>query len=77
MDVLRGHLETQLLTPEQKQSELLFPAEDGGFRSECFLTKAFAAVAGAIGLKTEPVHKGCSEGCSNTSEGAPTKPAMN
>lgn len=51
MDVLRWHLDTQLITPEQRASELLFPSEDGGFRSECFLTKSFAAVGGLIGLK--------------------------
>lgn len=51
MDVLRWHIETQLHTPEQKASELLFPADDGTFRSENFLTKAFAAVGGLIGLK--------------------------
>jgi hypothetical protein len=31
MEVLRWHVDTQLTTPEQKASELLFPAEDGGF----------------------------------------------
>jgi len=51
MDVLRWHLETQLVTPEQKASELLFPDEDGGFRSECFLNKSFEAVRGLVGLK--------------------------
>jgi integrase len=51
MDVLRWHLETQLVTPEQQASELLFPAEDGGFRSECFLQKSFETVSGLIGLK--------------------------
>jgi len=51
MDVLRWHLDTQLGTPEQKASELLFPAEDGGFRSECFLQKSFEAVGGLIGLR--------------------------
>lgn len=51
IDVLRWHVDTQLATPEQKQSELLFPADEGGFRSECFLTKSFAAVGGLIGLK--------------------------
>jgi hypothetical protein len=50
MDVLRWHLDTQLTTPEQKASELLFPAEDGGFRSEAFLKKAFARTAHLIGL---------------------------
>ena len=51
MDVLRWHVATQLTTPEQKASELLFPAEDGGFRSVSFLKKAFATVAQLIGLK--------------------------
>lgn len=51
MDVLRWHAETQLHTPEQKASELLFPADDGTFRSENFLTKAFASVGGLMGLK--------------------------
>jgi integrase len=51
VDVLRWHLATQLSTPEQKASELLFPAEDGGFRSRSALKKPFVAVATAIGLK--------------------------
>jgi integrase len=51
MTVLRWHVDTQLITPEQKASELLFPADDGTFRSECFLTKSFEAVGGLIGLK--------------------------
>jgi integrase len=50
MDVLRWHVATQLTTPEQKASELLFPAEDGGFRSVSFLKKAFAAAGHLIGL---------------------------
>jgi hypothetical protein len=32
IDVLRWHIETQLTTPEQRDSELLFPAVNGGFR---------------------------------------------
>jgi integrase len=51
MDELKWHLETQLVTPEQQASELLFPAEGGGFRSECFLTKSFAKTRLLIGLK--------------------------
>jgi integrase len=51
MDVLRWHLDSQFVTPEQQASELLFPADNGSFRSECFLTKSFAAVGGLIGLK--------------------------
>jgi integrase len=50
MEVLRWHVAAQLTTPEQKASELLFPAEDGGFRSVSFLKKAFATVAHLIGL---------------------------
>jgi hypothetical protein len=51
MEVLRWHVATQLVTPEQKASELLFPAEDGGFRSVSFVKKAFATVGRLIGLK--------------------------
>jgi integrase len=50
IEVLRWHVDTQLTTPEQKASELLFPAEDGGFRSESFLKKAFVRVGQLIGL---------------------------
>lgn len=56
--VLRWHVNTQLKTPEQKASELLFPAEDGGYRSECFLTKSFAKVRRLIGLKKKITPKG-------------------
>jgi integrase len=51
VDIVRWHIDTQLSTPEQKASELLFPAEDGGFRSRSALKKPFVAVATAIGLK--------------------------
>jgi integrase len=50
MGVLQWHVDTQLETPEQKASELLFPAEDGTFRSESFLKKAFATVSRLVGL---------------------------
>jgi integrase len=50
MDVLRWHVETQLLTPEQQESELLFPSILGGYRSPSVLNKPFADVAEAIGL---------------------------
>lgn len=58
MDELRWHVETQLVTPEQRASELLFPAEDGTFRSESFLTKVFAAVGRLIGLKKKFTPRG-------------------
>lgn len=50
MDVLRWHVDTQLTTLEQKESQLLFPAEDGRFRSPSFLKKAFATVGQLISL---------------------------
>jgi integrase len=50
MDVLRWHVETQLVTPEQKDSDLLFPSELGRFRGENTLQKPFAACAEAAGL---------------------------
>lgn len=48
MDVLRWHVETQLRPGPQKESELLFPSEVGGYRSPSALDKPFAAVAKAI-----------------------------
>ena len=50
MTVLRWHEETQLVTPEQKNSDLLFPAELGGFRGANCLQKPFRACAKAVGL---------------------------
>jgi len=50
MLVLQWHVDTQLRTPEQKASELLFPAVDGRFRSPSVLKKAFAEVAHEVGL---------------------------
>ena len=58
MDVLRWHTQTQLLTPEQRESDLLFPAEDGGFRSDRFLTKAFAAAGQLTGVKKKFTPRG-------------------
>ena len=51
VDILRWHIDTQLTTDAMRQSELLFPAEDGGFRSRSALKMPFVAVAAAIGLK--------------------------
>jgi integrase len=50
LDVLRWHVDTQLRTPEMQDSELLFPATSGGFRSPSVLNKPFTEVAQAIGL---------------------------
>lgn len=49
--VLRWHVETQLETAEMKESELLFPAITGGYRSPPVLNKPFDEVSRAIGLK--------------------------
>lgn len=58
MAELRNHVRTQIVTPEQKASDLLFPADDGGFRSESFLKKAFAKVGMLIGLKKKFTPRG-------------------
>lgn len=58
MDVLRWHVDTQLETPEQRASELLFPAEDGGFRSQSFLKKAFATTGRLVGLNKKLTPRG-------------------
>jgi integrase len=50
MDVLVWHVETQLTTPEMRESELLFPAITGGFRSPSVLNKPFEDVASTLGL---------------------------
>jgi hypothetical protein len=51
IDILRWHVDTQLTTDAMRESELLFPAEDGGFRSRSALKKPFVSVANAVGLK--------------------------
>lgn len=50
IEVLRWHEQTQLTTPEQLDSELLFPAADGGFLNEHCLRHPFEKVASLIGL---------------------------
>ncbi len=50
MKVLRWHVQTQLDTPEQQESELLFPSVKGSFRAVTSLCKPFAAVAKDIKL---------------------------
>ena len=58
IEVLRWHVTNVLTTPEQIASELLFPTEDGGFRSESSLKKAFAEVGRLIGLKKKFTPRG-------------------
>lgn len=48
--VLEWHIDTQLKTDEQIDSELLFPSRNGGFRSSSCLQDPFRKVAKAIGL---------------------------
>ena len=48
--MLQWHVDTQLRTPEQEASDLLFPNIDGGFRSGSVLQKPFAEVAQELGL---------------------------
>ena len=58
MDVLRWHVNTQLVTAEQKASGLLFPAENGGLRSVSFLKKAFATLGTLVGLNKRVTPRG-------------------
>jgi hypothetical protein len=50
LDVLKWHVETQLVTPEQRASDLLFAREDGDIRDEKVLRSPFTAVAKAMGI---------------------------
>jgi len=50
MDVLSWHVDTQPKTPEQQDSDLLFPAVNGKFRSPLVLNKPLANVAAELGL---------------------------
>jgi integrase len=50
MSVLRWHVDKQLITRDMERSELLFPSEVGGFRSNSALTKPFKAIAEAMHL---------------------------
>jgi integrase len=49
-DVLRWHVNEQLLPRKMRESELLFPAVTGGLRARSCLDKPFAEVGAAIGL---------------------------
>ena len=51
IEVLADHVKTQLTTPEQIGSDLLFPAADGGYLGEHCLRKPFAKVGALIGLE--------------------------
>ncbi len=51
MQVLRLHVDTQLTTPEQQTSDLLFSARDGSYLNEHCLRQPFAKVSSLIGLE--------------------------
>jgi hypothetical protein len=51
LEVLTWHVETQLTTPEQHASELLFAREDGGVRDDKVLRDPFLAVEKALRLR--------------------------
>jgi integrase len=50
LDVLTWHIEQQLRSPEQQDSDLLFPSTTGGFRAPTVLNKPFAEVASDLAL---------------------------
>jgi len=50
VDVLRWHVETQLVHPAQAAIALLFPSVRGGYRSNGVLRKPFDAVLAATGI---------------------------
>ncbi|HKY36578.1 MAG TPA: hypothetical protein VJN18_11600 [Polyangiaceae bacterium] len=50
VDVLKWHVESQLLAPEQHAADLLFPSITGGFRSPTVLNKPFAEITEELGL---------------------------
>ncbi len=58
LGVLRWHVDTQLKSPNQRQSDLLFPALHGGFRARNVLDKPFRAVSQAIRLKKRITPRG-------------------
>lgn len=50
LDVLRWHCETQMVTWQMRESELLFPTRQGGYRSRSCLDKPFAVITEACGF---------------------------
>ncbi len=51
LDVLRWHVETQLVTDKQRESDLLFPSEEGGLRDRKLLRSPFQHVTQLLSLK--------------------------
>jgi site-specific recombinase XerC len=50
VSILRWHADKQMVTRDMERSELLFPSETGGFRSNSALSKPFKGIAKAMGL---------------------------
>ena len=57
VEILRWHVETQL-DEVQRESDLLFPAANGGFRTPSVLNKPLAMVAKEIGLGKKFTQRG-------------------
>jgi hypothetical protein len=57
IEILQWHVDTQL-DDEQRKSELLFPASNGGFRTPSVLNKPLALVAEEIGLGKKFTQRG-------------------
>lgn len=55
---------SQLSTPEQRASELLFPADDGGLRGEHSLREPFARIRSLVGLDMRFNTMSCNPGSS-------------
>lgn len=51
LDVLRWHVDEQLLHTPMRMSDLLFPSTNGGFRARSVLDKPFDEVSKSVGLK--------------------------
>lgn len=56
--VLEWHVATQLATPEQQRSDLLFPSVTGGYRAPTVLNKPFAVVSEEMRLGYPFTQKG-------------------
>jgi integrase len=50
MAILKWHVETQLETPEQQASDLLFPSTTGGFRTQKVLNQPMCEVTAELGI---------------------------
>jgi integrase len=50
LSILKWHVDKQMVTRDMERSELLFPSETGGFRSNSALSKPFKGIAKAMGL---------------------------